>query len=152
MSRNSAHAIAALAFRYEKNCGQRRDGEAKLGHRAVQRLDFPGVSDIATAVKRGVRIENLAPLAAEGHTDAVVVIYIRRKIHDHEAARAGIIALADPGEHIATGIIGHHPFEARLIAIELVQRRQRAIELVEIADQRLDAGVFLLLKKVPEER
>src|SRR3984893_179155 len=141
MSRNAAHAIAALAFRYEKNCGQRGGSETKLGHRAVQRLDFPGVSDIATAVKRGV-IENLAPLAAEGHTDAVVVIYIRRKIHDHEATRAGIIALADPGEHIATGIIGHHPFEARLIAIELVQRRQRAIELVEIADQRLDAGMF----------
>ena len=38
------------------------------------------------------------------------------------------------------------------IAVQLVQRRQRAIELVEIADQGLDAGVLLLLEQVPVER
>ena len=95
------------------------------GTRPVQRLDLADIPDIAAAVMRGVRIENLAPLAGERHADAVVVIDIRREIHDHEAARARIVAFADPGEHVAVGIVGHDPFKAGLIAIQLVQRRQR---------------------------
>ena len=131
-----------------------RGGRVKIefGHQAVQRLDLADVADIAAAVMRGVRIENLAPFAGERHPDAVVVIYIRRKIHDHKAARAGVVALADPGEHVAAGIVGDDPFETGRIAIHLMQRRQGAVEPVEIADQRLDAGIFRLIEQMPVER
>ena len=94
---------------------------------------------------RGVRIENFAPFAGERHPDAIIIIHIRRKIHHHEAPRAGVAALADPAEDVAAGIVGHHPFEAGRVAIQLVQRRQPAINPVEVADQGLDAGVLALL-------
>ena len=122
------------------------------GTRPSSGLDFADIADIAAAVMRGVRIEDLAPLAGKRHADAVVVIDIRRKIHDHQASRARIVALAHPGEHVAAGVVGDDPFEAGWIAIQLVQRRQRAIEPVEVADQRLDAGMFLLLEQMPVER
>src|SRR5258705_293496 len=107
-SRGQSHA---LAFRYEKYSCQGRDGEIELGHQAVQRLDFADIPDIAASVMRGVRIENLAPLARKRHPYTVVVIHIWREIHDHKAAGARIIAFAEPCEHVATGIVGHDPLE-----------------------------------------
>jgi hypothetical protein len=98
---------------------KRWDGEIELGHQAVQRPDFADIPDIAAAIMRGVRIENLAPCAGKRHPDAVIVIYIRREIHDYKAAGARIIALAHPGEHVAAGIVGHDPFEAGWIAVQL---------------------------------
>src|SRR6267378_2260201 len=67
-------------------------------------------------------------------------------------ACAGVVAFADPGEHVAAGVVGHDPFKTGLIAIHLVQRRQRAIEPVEISDQRLDACVFFLFEQMPVKR
>ena len=115
-----------------------RGGMVRLssGTRPSSVMDLADIPDIAAAVMRGVRIENLAPFAGERHPDAVIVIDVRRKIHDDEAARAGVVALADPGEHVAVGVVGDDPFEAGLVAIQLMQRRQRAIKPVEVADQR----------------
>ena len=101
------------------------NGQIEFGHEAFQRLDLADVPDIAAAVMRGVRIEHLAPFAGERHPDAVVVIDVRREIHDDEAARARVVALADPGEDVAAGVVGDDPFEAGRIAIQFVQRRQR---------------------------
>src|SRR5258707_10913899 len=88
-SRGQSHA---LAFRYEKYSCQGRDSEIELGHQAVQRLDFADIPDVAAAIMRGVRIENLTPLAGKRHPDTVVVIHIWREIYSHKAAGARIIA------------------------------------------------------------
>ena len=122
------------------------------GTSAIQRMDFADVPDIAAAIMRGIRIENLVPLAGKRHADPIVVIYVRRKIHDNQTTRAGVAALADPAEHVAVGIVGDDPFEARGVAVHLMQRRQGAIQPVQVADQRLDAGIFALLEQMPVER
>src|SRR5262245_17261239 len=44
------------------------------------------------------------------------------------------------------------PFEPGILAIELVQGRDRAVKPIEIADQCLDAGVLGVLEKMPIER
>ena len=63
-----------------------------------------------------------------------------------------VVALAHPGEHAAVAVVGHEPFEARRIAIELVQRRQLAVQRVEVADQRLDTAMLGLIEQMPVER
>src|ERR671938_1970720 len=55
------------AFGYEEDRSQRRNGEIKFVAIGLQRLDAAGVADIAAAIMGGVRIEHLAPLAAERH-------------------------------------------------------------------------------------
>src|SRR5260370_1094860 len=44
------------------------------------------------------------------------------------------------------------PRRAAVRAVHLMQRRQRAIQPVEIADQGVDAGIFLLLEQMPVQR
>ena len=119
---------------------------------AIDGVDFADVADIAAAIMGGVRIEHFLPLAAERHANAVIAIDVGREIDDHQAPRVLVESLAQPGEHVAVGVIGDQPFEAGLVAIHLVQRGHRAIEPVEIADQRLDAGMGLVLEQVPVER
>src|SRR5262245_26773688 len=65
------------AFGYEEDRSQRRNGEIKFVTIAMQRLDGPGVSNVAAAIMGRVGIEGLAPFAAEGHPDTVVVIDVR---------------------------------------------------------------------------
>ena len=62
------------------------------------------------------------------------------------------MALADPGENVAVGVLGDDPFEAGCLAIQLVQCGHAAIEPVEVADQRLHAGMLLVLEQMPVER
>ena len=89
---------------------------------AVARADLADVADIAAAVMGGVGVEHLAPVAAEGHADAIVAIDVRREVDDHQAPRVLVDSLAQPGEHVAVGVIGDQPFEAGLLAIQLMQR------------------------------
>src|SRR5262245_62255520 len=133
------------AFGYEEDRSQRRNGEIKFVTIALQRLDGAGVSDIAAAIMGRVGIERLAPLACERHPDTIVVVNVGREIHGDNAARSFAKSLAQPGEHVAAGIVGDEPFEARFLAIEFVQRRRRAVELIEVADLRLYAGMVLLV-------
>src|SRR5215475_9750341 len=69
------------AFRYEEDRSQRRNGEIKFITVALQRFDGAGIADVGAAIMGGVRIEHLAPLAAERHADAIIVIDIGREIH-----------------------------------------------------------------------
>ena len=108
-------------------------------------LDFADIADVAAAIMRGVRIEHLVPLAGKRHADTVIVIYVGREIHDDQAARASIVALAHPGEHVAIGILADDPVKTGRVAIPLVQRGQGAVEAVEVAHERVHAGIFLLL-------
>ena len=73
-SRGQSHASA---FRYEKDRGQRRDGQAEFGNAAFQSVDFADIADVAAAIMRGVGIERFLPLAGERHPDAVIAIDVR---------------------------------------------------------------------------
>src|SRR5215470_3833507 len=136
------------AFGYEEDRSQRRKGEIKFMTVALQlqRLDAARVPDIAAAIVGGVGVERLAPPAAERGADAIIVVDVRREIHDDDAARALVKSLAQPGVNVVVGIIRDQPFEAGCLAVQLMQRWRRAIELVEIADQRLHAGVVLVVE------
>src|SRR4051812_27089157 len=90
----------------EKNCSKRRNGKTDLGDGTfVQRLYRSRVPHIAAAVNRSVGVEDFAPPAGERHAHAIVAMDLRREIHHNQAARAGILSLAQPGEDAAVGIV-----------------------------------------------
>src|SRR3984957_1109812 len=141
------------ALRDEKKGGKRRNDKVDLGNAAfVQRPYCSGVPDIATAIAGRIGVEDLAPGAGKRHPDAVVPVDLGGEIDHHHAAGAGIASLAQPGEYAAVGIVHHQPFEPGGVAIELVQRREAAIELIEIAHQRLHAAMRRCIEQVPIER
>src|SRR6201988_814751 len=64
------------AFGYEEDRSQRRNGEIKFVTIALQRLDTAGVADVGAAIVGRVRIQCLAPFAAEGYPHAIIVVDI----------------------------------------------------------------------------
>ena len=132
--------------RWQQGVG--RQGEAPDCH-ASERENGAGVPDIAAAVNRRIRIEHLAPVPGKGHPHAIIAQDLRREIYHDDAAVGRIPALAQPGKGRVGGIVGDQPFEAGGIAIERMQRRRLAVELVEVAHQPLHAGVAFLLGQVP---
>src|SRR3989440_12188821 len=69
----SGRQTHALAFRYEKNRSQRRDGQIEFRYQALVCLDFADIADVAAALIRGVRIQDLMPLAGQRHADTGVL-------------------------------------------------------------------------------
>src|SRR5215212_1141695 len=84
----------------------------------------PCVPCVAAAIMSSVGVEHFAPLACERHADAVVASDLGREVDDHDAARLGVTALAQPREHAVVGVIGYEPFETCRVAVELMQRRR----------------------------
>src|SRR5262249_51116604 len=117
-----------------------------------QRADAPAVPDVAAAIDPGIGVENLAPASEERNFHPVIPIDLRGEIDHDEATLVGLTALAQPGEDAAVGVMHDQPFETGGIAIELVQRRQAAVEAIEIADQGLDAAMQRPLEQMPVER
>ena len=130
----------ALRLRDEKNCSKGRNNKADLGdHAFVQRTDGAAVPDIGAAVAVGIGIENLAPNSGEWNLDPVIPIDLGREIDHHQAALACLASLAQPSENTALGVMHDQPLESGAVAVELVQCRQSPVEMVEVADQSLNA-------------
>src|SRR5512132_815491 len=147
-----AETLPLFDLRNEKDGSKGWDNNAKL--RRVTRHNGryrAGVPDIAPAVDRGIGIEDLPPSARERHAHAVFALHLRGEIHHHEAALARVIALSEPRKDAVVRIVGNQPFEAGGIAVERMQRRQIAVEAVEIAHQSVDSGVQRLVEQMPRQ-
>ena len=66
------------------------------------------------------------------YPNAIAAVELRREVDHDKAARARIAPLAQPGEDALLGIVDDQPFEAGTLAVEFMQRRQRAVDLVEV--------------------
>src|SRR5215470_11875031 len=132
----------ALALGDEKNCSKRWNDKADLGDGSLlQRIHAAGVPYARPAIDICIGIEHLAPKPGKGNSDAVVAIDLRGEVHHHQAAVARVAPLAQPGKHAAIGIVHDQPFKPCRLAVELVQRRRRAVQLIEVAHQLLNAGI-----------
>ena len=143
----------ALLLRDEKNCSKGRNNKADLGdHAFVQRTDGAAVPDIGAAVAVGIGIENLAPNSGEWNLDPVIPIDLGREIDHHQAALARLASLTQPSKNTALGVMHDQPLESGAVAVELVQCRQSPVEMVEVADQSLNACMPWPLSEMPIER
>src|SRR3979490_1741391 len=113
----------------QENRRERRDDKTDLGNRpCVQRVDRSAVPHAAAAVDGRIGIENLAPGADERYLDAIIAGHLGRESDDDKTARPRLLALAHPGKDAVIRVIADHPFESGILAVELMQCRQRAIE------------------------
>src|SRR5690242_21345190 len=129
-------------LRNEKDGSKGWDNNMKL--RAITRHNgryLSGVPHIASPVDGRIGIENFPPSTGKGHAHAIVAQHLRCEIHHHDTTFVSFARLAEPGEGAVVGVVGDEPFEAAGVAIKRVQRRQVAIEPVEVADQTLNAGM-----------
>src|SRR6202162_4283084 len=113
-------------------------------------LERPEVALATATVVGGVAVEPLAPAAATRHPDAVCLARHRREVagYQGELARG---AAAQERDHAYVGVVAVDPLETGFGEIQLVQRRHVAIELIEITDPALHAGVQRILQHVPLE-
>ena len=116
--------------------------------RAVGR-DRTFIADIAPGVMRGVGIEHLAVGARSWHTDPITGTHDRREIADHDKEPVGIASTTNVRDHARFVVVAVDPRESVAIAIELMQLLSRAVEAIEIADDRLNATVLGLLQQMP---
>jgi hypothetical protein len=114
-------------------------------------LDPAAVADAAAAVFGGVGVEALAPAAGEGAADPVILARHGREVADDERDVARLAAAAQIGERALLPIGGVDPLEPLGLAVERMQRRQVAVEPVQIADEELDAAMHRVLEEVPVE-
>src|SRR5262249_49873213 len=136
-SKKSHHALGLWD---EEKRRQGWEDKADLGQQTVlERLNPTVVSDVGAAITRGIGVEHLAPMAEERHPDPIVPVDLRREVDDDETARAAVPALAQPGKNTPIAVIGDQPLETGAVAIELMQGGQVAVEVIEVADQRVDA-------------
>ena len=66
--------------------------------------------------------------------------------------RSGSLPAPDIRDHARFVVVAVDPGEPAAIAIKLMQLLARAVEAVEIADERLNAAVLGILQQVPVER
>src|SRR5215470_10455472 len=132
---------AHLQLRDQNKPGQwrKRQGEltAALGG---DRGDDPGIAHVAAAINARIAVEHLAPGAADRNLDTVVAAHAGSEIHHDDADRMRRAPAAQPSEHALLGVVGNEPFESCRLAVEFVQGRRCAVEMVEIAHQALNAG------------
>src|SRR5438876_3938457 len=141
-----------LVLRDQVQSRERRNHQVELRSGiAGGRRDRSRVADVAAPVDRGVAVQDLAPAAAFRDLDPVTVADFGGEIDDHDARNAAVSRLSLPREDAAAGVVGDDPLEARRVAIELVQGGYGSIQPIEIAHERLDAGMARSGEQVPIE-
>jgi hypothetical protein len=94
----------------------------------------------------------IPPCAGARQRQPIGRAFDRREVADHHGfGRAGLAA-ADPGIDRDVGGIGLDPLKAPGLGVALMQRRRRAIQPVEIADQPLHAGMAGIVQRAPVKR
>src|SRR5690349_10085747 len=119
-----------------------RMAEALVRHRRCHRA--AEVAEPAAAVERGVAIQQLAPAAAAGNAEPVVVARYRREIADHGDRRIVLTALANEGEHALLPVAALDPAETLDREILFVQRLFALVDPVQVRNPALHAFVALI--------
>src|SRR5580700_6765350 len=113
------------------------------------RLDTAHVTDVASAIRGRVGVENLAIESRTRHADAVTATYHRRKITDAYDAAASTRRYAHESNQVAVGVVGLEPSKARGVGVSLPQRRFVAVDAIEIAHEHLQFAMVGIFEQVP---
>ncbi len=98
--------------------------------RLVRSCDPSGIALIASAVGRGVAVENFMPVSAKRNADPVVVARHRPKIADKDNRIFSLLAPAQETQHTRFAIVAVDPLEPILFEVTLEKRGLAAVERV----------------------
>lgn len=109
-----------------------RDRVGKSHPRHLHAGDVAEVAHVTAAIVGRITVEDFAIHAPGGNTDAVADAWHRGEVEDnqHEAAVSGAAKVADDG---LLGILAIDPVEAFGGEVELVQRRDIFVAVIQIA-------------------
>src|SRR5271157_861128 len=129
-----------------EDCQRGQAQRQVVGASAVRLRNGPDaslVADVRASVISGVRVQSLAIVAAGGHANAVLLAHDRREITDDDHGIIGVLRPAKKGQDAVFPVMQLQPFVALPVEIDLVERRFRVAEGVEVADELQDALVVL---------
>jgi hypothetical protein len=103
-------------------------------------VDPAQVADVTPSVLPGITVQYFPPVAPARDAHAIVKARHRREVEhaEHEMVRRP--APADHADHALAGVAAVDPGESRRVEVQLVERRFRAIESVEVLDPLLEAA------------
>src|SRR6266404_7670462 len=107
------------------------------------------VSGSAAAVVGSVAVEQFAPEAVEGNSDAVRFTGYRSEIAHYENRIFRALSLAQQRDHAGRSIVTIDPLEPSRIVIQLVQRWLTPINAIQLLHPVLHAIVHAELQNVP---
>ena len=107
------------------------------------------VAHVGAAIDGGIAVEDLLPAATLRGAQTVVVVRHRRAVEDDQQRVLGIVAVAQIGQHAMGTVVGADPLEAAAVEVALVQGRLGVHQVVECADEVLDAHVEVGVGGVP---
>src|SRR5260221_11795887 len=109
-----------------------------------RRINAAVFAHAAAAIHRGIGVEELAPVAAARHAEAVVFPRHGSEVADHQDRRRALVALAQERDDALLPVAALHPAEAVVGEILLVQRRLLAQHAVQVRYPALYAFVAIV--------
>ena len=109
------------------------------------------IAHVAAAVDLRISVQHLLVEARQRDADPVSLVRDRREVGDHDGNLALVLAPPRPGDHAVVGVVGDEPLEAGRLRVTFVQGGNRAVDHVQIANERLDAMVETIVEKMPVE-
>ena len=107
------------------------------------------VAHVGAAIDGGIAVEDFLPAATLRSPQTVVVVRNGRAVEDDQQRVLGIVAVAQIGQHAMGTVVGADPLEAAAVEVALVQGRLGAHQVVERADEVLDAYVEVGVGGIP---
>ena len=135
------------------NCGERWKSEYKgirpaLGG-MIGGLLATHVAHIGAAIVSGVRVHDFAIETGLRNAETVAFADDRRGVDDGNDEVFSVFAAADEGKNTVVGVVGVNPFETVPVKLDLMEGGFGGIEMIEIADEALDAAMGLVLEEMP---
>src|SRR5437879_2778316 len=115
----------------------------------IGRLLAAHVADVGAAVMGGVRVHDFAIEARLRNAETVAFADDRRGVDDGNDEVFSVFAAADEGKNTVVGVVGVNPFETVPVKLDLMEGGFGGIEMIEIADEALDAAMGLVLEEMP---
>ena len=96
-----------------------------------------------------VSVEDFAIKARVGDTQTIAFADYRSGVDDGDDEVSSVFAAADEGKNTVVGVVGVNPFETVPVKLDLMEGGFGGIEMIEIADEPLDAAMGIVLEQMP---
>ena len=112
-------------------------------------VDASAVPDIAAAIGTRIGIDQLSILPGFGNPDAIAVTGNRRQVAYAQDGGVSGRRLSQIHDHGIVGIVEVDPLKPAPIEVRFVQRRFRSVEMIQVANQALQAAVRFDVAEMP---
>src|SRR5262245_26030685 len=107
------------------------------------------ISKVRSSIDFGITIEDLSPVTAQRHADAVGIPGNRCEVANYKDDLARVSRFPEKTQHALLGVAAVDPFKAGRFAIQFVKRRLAAIRGIQVADPLLNLAVGIEGEQMP---